>query len=215
MCDYVKKGELIEPRKNLIKWINKVQKDIKKNHKITFSYEPMGSAKRKMVVRKCNEDYFDFDYRLIIQKVPDDLIDNCKELKDIFRYSFNNNKPSGFCDCKDRSQSLRTKNVDDGYGLDITIFRKESDNFYILFNNKDSNDANNKDYEWQIRSEMNKFRERYKKIKGSVMWTFLRGRYLEKRHNHKDDNYPSKKASYQLFNDAVVETLQHFGISIN
>ena len=117
----------------------------------------------------------------------------------------------GFKDLKDRSQSLRTKNLSLGYGFDIIITRFDEDNnFYLLYNKKDSNDANNEDYSWLPRKDMAKYRERIKQISGPVMWNKLRDIYLNKRHDHKDDNSIDKKKSYQLFNESVVETLTIF-----
>ena len=59
---------------------------------------------------------------------------------------------------------------------------------------------------------MNKYRERLSLVEGLEMWEYLRKVYKKKRHNHKDDVEPNKKKSYQLLNEAVVETLKHFGI---
>ena len=59
---------------------------------------------------------------------------------------------------------------------------------------------------------MKKYCERLALIKGAKMWNYLRDIYKEKRHKHKDDQQPNKKKSYQLLNEAVVETLEAFGI---
>lgn len=213
MCDFVSKKYCKEPRKTLLDWIYDVQKYLKKKQ-ITFQYEAMGSAKRNMVIRKCNEDYFDLDYRLILQNVPEELENECKELKNLFRNAFDNNKPDGFKNCEDSTQSLTIKNDESTYGYDITIFKKKKGKMYILYNKKNTNDANNNDYQWEVRSDMSKYHERYKKIKGSDMWNYLRNTYKEKRHDHKDDQEP-KKAAYQLFNEAVVDTLKHFNVDYN
>lgn len=212
MCEYVKRKELIDPRIVVEEWIKRVQSIIKEEAGITFTFEPIGSAKRGMVVRKCNENYFDFDYKLVLQKIPNVLVKDCKTIKSLFKRAFDSNKPFGFCDCRDRSQSLRTRNNDARFGLDIVIFKVSNGNEYILFNNKDSNNANNNDYQWQIRPENKKYRERFEKINGSEMWEYLRKIYLNDRCKYKDDQNDSKKAAYQIFNDAVVKTLEHFKI---
>lgn len=214
MCEYLTRKQLIEPRNVIEEWIKKVQKDLKKEAGITFAFTPMGSVSRGMVVRKCNEHYFDFDYKLVLQNVPDILVNDCKRIKSLFCCSFDKNKPHGFSDCKDRSQALRSRNSSLGYGLDVVIFIESKGKQYILFNNKNSNGANGKDYQWQVRPEMEKYYERLAKVNGPEMWGFLRNIYLEKRHRHKDDDDPAKKASYQLFNEAVVETLRFFKIPL-
>lgn len=214
MCDYVNKNDLIKPREIFSEWISSVQREIRKKFKITFSYNPIGSGSRNMVIRRCDNNYFDLDFQIVIQSIREDMNwhKDCKKFKDIFRNAFNKCKPQGFNDCKDRSQSLRTKNLNLGYGFDmiITCFDNRG-NFYILYNKKDTNSANNEDYEWAIRKELNKYYKRLNLVEGPEMWNHLRNIYKRKRHKHMHDKEP-KKHSYQLLNEAVVETLVAFGI---
>lgn len=214
MCKYVNKKELIEPRRIFSKWISNAQHEIKEKYKITFSYDLIGSGSRNMVIRRCDNNYFDLDFQIVIQSIPKNMnrYNDCKKFKDIFRNTFNKYKPQGFIDCKDRSQSLRTKNLNLGFGFDIIITYFDNDNFYILYNKKDSNNSNNKDYEWVKRKEMNKYHERLALVKDSKMWNYLREIYKNKRHEHMNDQEP-KKHSYQLLNEAVVETLVKFGVN--
>ena len=44
------------------------------------------------------------------------------------------------------------------------------------------------------------------KIKGAEMWKILREHYLQKREAESHGKYPTKK-SFQIFNEALVETL--------
>ena len=213
MCEYVYINELKDLKKKFKTLINKVHKYLRKNYKITFSCIPIGSGKRNMVIKQCNKNYFDLDFQIVLQSVPDEYNsnDSCKALKDLFRSVFDKFKLPGFSDCEDSTQALTIKNVKSGYGFDIVITKYDSNaNFYILYNKKSTNAANNKDYEWAIRSKMNKYQERLKCVKGVEMWQYLRDIYLKKRHEHKDDNNANKKKSYQLLNEAVVETLKHF-----
>ena len=215
MCDYVSKEELKEPRELFNEWINDVQKSIKKKYNITFSYSPIGSGSRNMVIRKCNENFFDLDFQIVMQSIPDNYNWNkdCKKFKDIFREAFDKFKPNGFTFCEDSTQALTTKNKAKGFGFDIIITTYDDDwNFYILYNKKNTNNANNEDYEWAERKDMSGFRKRLNLVKGSKMWNYLRKVYKKKRHNHKDDVGPNKKKSYQLLNEAIVETLTYFKI---
>lgn len=217
MCNYVNKSELKHPKEIFSKWISDVQTEIREKYGITFSYNPIGSGSRNMVIRRCDNKYFDLDFQIVMQSIPDDMDwkRDCKGFKDIFRNAFNKYKPQGFKDCKDRSQSLRTKNLKMGFGFDIIItYFDNNDNFYILFNKKDTNGANNEDYEWAKRKEMNKYHERVDLVKKTRMWNYLREIYKKKRHGHMNDQ-KSKKHSYQLLNEAVVETLVAFGIKEN
>lgn len=209
MCDYVNKKELREAREQFNIWINEVQKDIKKEHKITFSYNPIGSGSRNMVIRKCNENFFDLDFQIIIQSIPNNY-DGCKKLKYLFIHTFDKFKPENFGSCEDSTQALTVKNSNKKYGFDIIITRyDEENNFYILYNKKNTNNANNKDYEWEKRKDMNKYHERLNLVKGSEMWEYLRKVYKKKRHKYKDDK---DKKSYQILNESVVETLKDFDI---
>jgi len=212
MCDYVNKNELKVPKEVFQKMINSVQDYIRKQYKITFSYRPIGSGSRNMVIRKCNQNFFDLDYQIEIKTKPDNMNWNdCKEFKDIFRKAFDKYKPNNFTNFEDSTQALTAKNNKAKYGFDIIITTYDEDgNFYILYNKKDTNNANNMDYMWAKRKNMNKFHERLALVNGAEMWNYLRNIYMKKRHNHKDDVEPNKKKSYQILNESVVETLNHF-----
>ena len=213
MCDYKSRKEIQQPREIIEDWIRDVQKVMRKKYKVTFTFRPTGSVSRNMVIKKCNEDYFDLDYQLELQNVPEQLFKDCKKLKDNFRLTFDDNRPSGFSCCEDSTQALTTKNLKKHFGYDIIITAYFKDNYYILYNNKNRNGNNTNDYEWQKRADMKHYHERFELIKGPEMWDYLRKRYKKKRHDHKDDQEPNKKASYQLFNEAVVDTLVHFKIN--
>ena len=172
MCDYVKPKEVEKPREIFNNWITSVQKYIKKNYKITFSHSPIGSGSRNMVIRKCNERSFDLDFQIIMQSIPNNYswTKDCKEFKNIFRNAFDKFIPKGFTSCEDSTQALTTKNNDKGYGFDIIITTYDEDgNFYILYNKKNTNNANNEDYEWAIRKDMSKYRERLDLVEGPEM----------------------------------------------
>ncbi len=214
MCVYISRNAL-KPKKNqFLTWIGKVQTDIKKKHHIHFSYRPIGSGKRNMVVQLCNSEYYDLDYQIEITKIPSNMNfdKDAKEIKNIFKDTFDNYKPSEFSNCEDSTQALTVKNTSKGYGYDIIITTFKNGSFYILYNKKNTNNANNNDYCWEIRADMKKFRENLKKIKGADKWDHLRKIYLEKRHSHKDDKKPDKKKAYQLLNEAVNETISFFGL---
>ncbi len=215
MCDYVDKSELTEPKEVFEKWFNRVTNRLKtKKPGYDFDYILTGSASRNMAIRRCDNDYFDLDYQIILKKIPSNynLTKSCKQIKDDFRDAFNKKKPNGFKDMKDRTQALRTKNKTLGYGFDVIITTIATDgNYYILYNKKNTNSDNNNDYQWEIRKDMNKYHERLELIKGPKMWKYLRDLYKNERHKHMADPEP-KKHSYQIFNECVVATLEFFEI---
>ncbi len=213
MCRYITAAELSNKKQLFINWITYVQKELRtKGYR--FSYRPIGSGKRNMVVKLCNSNYYDLDYQIIIEKIPNtyDWNGNVKDIKDDFREAFDNNKPKGFSCCEDSTQALQTKKLSIGFGYDIILTTYDnSGNFFILYNKKNTNNANNNDYSWMIRKNMNNYRNKLNKISGSEMWNYLREIYLDKRHKHKDDQENKIKA-YQLLNEAVNETLIHFNV---
>lgn len=71
MCEYVHKNELKDLKKKFKTLINNVHKYLRKNYRITFSCIPIGSGKRNMVVKQCNKNYFDLDFQIVLQSVPD------------------------------------------------------------------------------------------------------------------------------------------------
>lgn len=213
MCKYITKKELKEPKKILNDWILRVQKAIKKEYKITFSFNLIGSGKRNLVIKSCNSNWFDLDCQLVIRKMPKEfnLKSNAKKVKDIFRRAFDKEKLDDFSYCEDSTQALTSKNERGKYSFDIILTYYEKDELFILRNDKNSNNANSKDYKWAQKGDMKKFHENYKKISGSDMWNYLRKLYINKRHSYKDNIDSSRKKSYQILNESVNETLKHFG----
>lgn len=194
-------------------WILRVQKAIKKEYKITFSFNLIGSGKRNLVIKSCNSNWFDLDCQLVIRKMPKEfnLKSNAKKVKDIFRRAFDKEKLDDFSYCEDSTQALTSKNERGKYSFDIILTYYEKDELFILRNDKNSNNANSKDYKWAQKGDMKKFHENYKKISGSDMWNYLRKLYINKRHSYKDNIDSSRKKSYQILNESVNETLKHFG----
>ena len=213
MCKYITKKELKEPKKILNDWILRVQKAIKKEYKITFSFNLIGSGKRNLVIKSCNSNWFDLDCQLVIRKMPKEfnLKSNAKKVKDIFRRAFDKEKLDDFSYCEDSTQAITSKNERGKYSFDIILTYYEKDELFILRNDKNSNNANSKDYKWAQKGDMKKFHENYKKISGSDMWNYLRNLYINKRHSYKDNIDSSRKKSYQILNESVNETLNHFG----
>lgn len=139
-----------------------------------------------------------------------DFDKDVKKIKNIFKATFDEYKPLDFNNCEDSTQALTTKNHNRGYGYDVIITRYKDNDFYILYNKKNTNNVNNNDYYWAIKSEMKNYKKKYDKIKEFEMWNYLREIYKEKRHGHKDDVDPNKKKSYQILNETVEERLIHF-----
>lgn len=209
MCDYIKRKDLIKPRDTLLSWINNAHNYMRKNYKITFQHFEIGSASRNMVVKKCNSNFFDLDYEFEIISWPSDYdINDARDLKLKFKKALDETKPHEFKACEDSTQALTSENNE--YGVDIIITIRSGGNYFILRNNKNRNNANNKDYQWAQKNDCSKLRVNLAKIKGLEMWNDLRDKYLGKKHDNRnitDKNDPRFKHSYQLLNEAVNEVL--------
>ena len=217
MCRYLTKNELKEPKKIFNDWVKKVQKELKKEKRIHFSFDPIGSGKRNMVVWQCNRDSFDLDYQITLTKLPEDLAKNlskkAKDINQIFKDAFDYYRPGGFGYCDDSTQALTTLNVDKHFGYDVIITYRDSEGtLHILYNKKNTNGANNKDYWWAPKADMSNHRENYLKVVKSKHRKQLKDLYLKKRHAHKDDVEPNKKKSYQILNEAVNEIIEKYNI---
>ena len=216
MCRYLTKKELKMPKKIFIDWVLNVQKEIKENYSIHFNFTPIGSGKRNMVVWQCNRDAFDLDYQIELTRLPDEiqgkLSEKAKEIKLLFKDTFDKYRPEDFKCCEDSTQALTTLNTKQHFGYDIIITYKDESGRHILFNKKNSNDANNNDYWWAPKTEMNNHRENYLKVVKSEHRNELKDLYLEKRHKHKDDVEPQKKKSYQILNESVNEIITKHNI---
>ena len=76
-----------------------IQKKLKKNNGLTFSYRLVGSANRHLVIRHHNKG-FDCDYQLFVQKNKKNL--SPKEIKDLLIKEFDARMPAkGFKLCNE------------------------------------------------------------------------------------------------------------------
>lgn len=215
MCRYLTKNELKEAKGVFIEWVTKVQSKIKKENNIYFSVESIGSGRRNMVIQQCNRDSFDLDYQITLTRLPQalkkQLSKNAKEINYLFKNTFDELRPNGFDYCDDSTQALTTLNSEKHYGYDITITYVDNCGVrYILYNKKDTNNANNKDYYWAKKADMSNDGKNYLKVVRSKHYGYLRDLYKNERHKHKYDVEPNKMKSYQILNEAVVNTLKHF-----
>lgn len=213
MCEFVSKKCLKEPKAQFLKIINKVQKQIKDKYKITFSYRPIGSGKKNLVVKKCTTNEFDLDYEITLQKILEEIdLNDAKKIKYLFIEVLNEFLPKEFNRSEDSTQAITIKNPSFKFGYDIIITYVLGDARYILRNDKNSNNANNNDYKW---AQMCDYRSNYKLIKGPEMNNHLRKLYLKKRHNSINGKSKNQKKSYQILNEAINETLKVFNVQIN
>lgn len=204
MLEYISKKTIKESKCKQIftDVIQKVQKDIR-NEGITFSYNLVGSAKRNMIIVYPNKP-FDCDYQIFLQKNKKQL--SPKQIKEKLIASFNKNLPKGFNPCENSTTAITIKKVDTNskiaFGYDIVIIAANATPQKIIRHSENV-------YTWNELPDMRDYTSNLSKIKGADMWKTLRERYLQKREVQSHGKYPAKK-SFQIFNEALIETLSVF-----
>ena len=111
----------------------------------------------------------------------------------------------GFKNCEDSARAITIKKVDFEnskilQAYDVVILDEREYGYYILTNHKKE-----KYYNYEKLPDTENHTENEKKIKGAEMWNYLRKIYLAKKENNTED-----KKSFQIFNEAVNETLVYF-----
>jgi hypothetical protein len=173
--------------KNLAKWcediLHKVQNEIRDY--FTFDIRLIGSGDKKLITQ--NEDEaFDLDYNIIIQKDKQNLLNDPKQIKSIFVSKFNNVLQSVIPGCKYASDStsvITLKLVQDGkinFSFDVAIIVENNDGvFYRL-----TNDKNTGRYIWNEIKYSSDYLEKFQQIKADGNWLDFKKRYLELKNMH-------------------------------
>lgn len=151
----------------------------------TFDIRLIGSGDKRLVTQNSDES-FDLDYNIILQKDKKGLLDNPKQIKDIFVSRFNrvlNQYVSGYTHVSDSTSVVTVKIIRDNrlkFSFDVAIIVEGEDGyFYRLINDK-----NTGRYIWnQVKQSENYF-ERFKAVKENGYWMEFKHRYLDKKNMH-------------------------------
>ena len=205
--EYVPKSE-VRPYKELFEDVfREIQKELKKNNGLTFSFALVGSAKRNLVVRHHNNG-FDCDYQLYLQKNKQELSE--EEIKKLLMEKFDEKMPNEFDFCEDSTSSITikkkiTKQSKIEFSYDIVIMNLYENVSLILRKNGSGQ------YVWNQLPDFTSFDDDYSRIEGADMWEDLRQCYYDKKiaKNNGSPKYKDKK-SFQLLHQAVKETLSRF-----
>ncbi len=203
--EYVKKAEVKPWRAMFHEWMEIIRSEIKEKG-ITYEYHLVGSSRRNLVIRHHNKG-FDCDYQLMI--MHNSKQKEGKDIKESFMHTLDKVVTNdGFKNCKDSTSSIEIEMVDSDNSkiiakYDIAILVVKSDQMEILRHYKTKPEV----WTFEILADMTKAHERYKKIVGNQMWRYLRDVYYDKKTANKEEN----KKSFQILNEAVVDTLKHFG----
>lgn len=153
----------------------------------TFDIRLIGSGDKRLVTQNA-EQSFDLDYNIILQKDKKNLLDNPKQIKDIFVSRFNKILKESVKDydtssAGDSTSVITAKLVRNGklsFSFDVAIIVENNNGvFYRL-----TNDKNTGRYIWNELPQSTDFVERFRLIKEKGYWTDFKKRYLEKKNMH-------------------------------
>lgn len=171
----------------------------------TFDIRLIGSGDKRLVTQNSDES-FDLDYNIILQRDKKGLLNNPKQIKDIFVRKFNKvlkEYVSDYSHTSDSTSVITVKLIRNNklhFSFDVAIVVEGDDGlFYRLINDKTTGR-----YIWnQVKQSSNYF-ERFKIVKASGDWLKFKQRYLELKNLHLKRQDGVK--SFSIF----LETLNEF-----
>ena len=201
MFEYVPKSEYQHLRNYVENTIKKVQNEFRINNILTFQFNLIGSAKRKLITRVKNGNQgFDLDYNIVIQKVFDKDYENAKLLKQTFMNLFDKYFDNSYDYSEDSTSVITIKKLNAQRNkiicsVDFAIISYYNDEGgeekqeYIRF------DKNTNSYFWALRKVATNHRYVENLIKENNLWEDVRNLYLENK--NKEPNKKSRIVYYQ------------------
>lgn len=194
--------------KELGKWCMQVLRDVQEEVRdyFTFDIRLIGSGDKSLVTQNSDES-FDLDYNIILQRDKKALLDNPKQIKEIFVSRFNkvlktriNNYSSSV---SDSTSVLTIKLIQENrleFSFDVAIIVEGDDGYFY----KLINDKNTGRYIWNQVKYSKNYLEKFKTVKEKGLFMAFKTRYLELKNLHlrKQDG----RESFSIF----LETLNEF-----
>lgn len=200
---FAKQSEVKELTAWCMEILHAVQDEVREY--FTFDIRLIGSGDKRLVTQNSDES-FDLDYNIILQKDKKGLLDNPKQIKDIFVARFNKvlkQYVSGYTHVSDSTSVITVKIIRNNrlkFSFDVAIIVEGDDGYFYRL----TNDKNTGRYIWnQVKKSANYF-ERFKAVKDNGDWEEFKERYLELKNmhlRHRDDI-----KSFSVF----LETLNEF-----
>lgn len=171
----------------------------------TFDIRLIGSGDKRLVTQN-NDESFDLDYNIILQKDKKGLLDKPKQIKEIFVKRFQNvlqkykPKYSNVCDSTSVITAKLVNKNKLSFSFDVAIIVEGDDGyFYKLINDKETGR-----YIWnQVKQSVN-YMERLKVVKDSGQWLKFKQRYLQLKNMYLSQH--DERKSFSIF----LETLNEF-----
>ena len=201
MFEYVPKSEYQPFKLEVDKILNSIRRNLKENKIITFQFNLIGSAKRKLITRiKNGNKGFDLDYNIDIQKILNDKYENPKLLKQTFIKLFDDYFDDSYEYAEDSTSVITIKKLNKArnkilFSVDFAIvnyYEDEEGNErqqYIHF------DKASNTYSWALRKVATNHRYVEDLIKENGMWEDVKILYLENK--NKEPHKKSRIVYYQ------------------
>lgn len=171
----------------LNKWCREILCDVQKEvaEYFTFDIRLIGSGDKRLVTQNSDES-FDLDYNIILQKDKKGLLDDPRQIKNIFISSFDKvlkKYVNGYAHTSDSTSVVTVKIIQNKtlkFSFDVAIIVEGNDGyFYRLTNDKISGR-----YIWnRVKNSANYF-EKYQKIKEKGLFPKFKQRYLDLKNMH-------------------------------
>ena len=206
--EYVTKREYSSVKKDLIKLITLVKKEVSDYFDFNFSF--IGSVKTNTITREINSNIgYDFDVNLRVNDGDENF--SAKEIKKILMNGFNKYNylfSYDYCEDSKRVITIKVKDRNNSrilHSCDFAIVYDCSDGRqrYIRFNkNQDS-------YSWEYQPKgFYQLEERKELIKQAGLWQEVRDLYLYKKNNNVDINKKSRSIFAETINEIYKQNFE-------
>ena len=201
MFEYVPKSEYQPFKLEVDKILNSIRRNLKENKIITFQFNLIGSAKRKLITRiKNGNKGFDLDYNIDIQRILNDKYENPKLLKQTFIKLFDDYFDDSYEYAEDSTSVITIKKLNKArnkilFSVDFAIvnyYEDEEGNERQQYIHLDK--ASNT-YSWALRKVATNHRYVEDLIKENSMWEDVKILYLKNK--NKEPHKKSRIVYYQ------------------
>ncbi len=184
MFEYVNDKQKLKDLKIACETIIKsVQQSWLKDY-FTFQFNLIGSGSNNLITQNGENGEFDLDYNFILQKDKQGLVNNPKQIKELFIKAFNEANPKlGFKPAENSTSVITSKLVFENrlyFSFDVAIMCEGNNGNYLkIVHNKTTGQ-----YYWNEVRHSRNYQTKIKAIKDSGKWNDLRERYLELKNQH-------------------------------
>ena len=199
MFEYVPKSEYQPFKLEVDEILKSIQRDLREKRILTFQFNLIGSAKRKLITRVENGNQgFDLDYNIVIQKVFNNRYNNAKLLKQKFIDLFNKYFDDSYDYSEDSTSVITIKKLNAqrnkiicSVDFAIVSYYEDEEGMerqkYIRF------DKNSGNYSWALRKVATNHRHVEDLIKENNLWEDVKDLYLN---NKNKEPYKKSRIVY-------------------